>query len=468
MLKPLRGRFGLAFRDAETERRFQSEDFARWLTFTRISLLLGFAFHAISAAVISQIASDKLAHLLLLRFFIVTPILALIVISTFTRFFAALEQYVLILVPIVSGGSVLVMVSLIDPPGSYLYGFGIDVILFYCATLTRINYRYLAAAGVTLAVADQFVMLVVNPMSPSPLVAEEAFLVVALVASVFALYLREVYTRRGFMSQELLRREMARSQALMIEAQTANRTKSEFIANVSHELRTPLNAIIGFSDLMRADRGVPMTTLKYREYGDDIHSSGQHLLRVINNILDLSKIEAGKHVLDESVFAPGEIASIIEIVIKPRATEAGLIFSMALEDGDVRLKADLVAMQQMLVNLLANAVKFTPQGSVRLTGRWRPAEGYVFTVKDSGIGMTRAEIEVALTPFGMIGNPYTRKQQGTGLGLPIVAGLARLHGAGFFVDSIPGQGTEIRVVLPPERVLRVVAPPVPNALLAAG
>jgi len=462
--KPIRDAFewrlDLAFADAGTERRFQAEDFQRWLPFARLSLLIGFAIHTISALVIGHFAPPKLGQLLEIRQYIVTPLLALIVVSTFTRFFERYEQAILTFIPAAAGGAVLVMSSVIEQPGSFLYNFGLDMVLVFCASLTRIRYLYLGAIGLALALSDQYVIFAASPTAPpGAIVAQEAFLVVALVVSVFGLYLREFYTRRSFLSNERLREEMERSRALLMEARAANRAKSEFIANVSHELRTPLNAIIGFSDIMQNDRGIRMTPQKYREYSGDINFSGQHLLRIINDILDLSKMEAGKRQLDETVFAAGEVAAIVNVVIKPRAEEAGLAFTVALADQNVRLKADFGAVQQMLVNLLANAVKFTSHGSVRLDGEWREGVGYVFTVTDTGIGMSPEELKVALTPFGMVGNVYSKSWQGTGLGLPIVAGLAQLHGAEFTISSAPDKGTVASITFPPERVLRLMSTP---------
>ncbi len=426
---PFDGRLDLRFRDAETERQFQREDFGRWILFTRASLLLGLLIHAVSALIVSHVAVEKVAHLLTLRLVVETPILVLIVGSTFTRYYARIEQVVLTAVPAIAGGAILAMTWAIDPPGNYLYGLGIGVILFYCATLTRIHYLNLAAVGVALALADQYVLLVANPVPTGPLIAEETYLLVALLVSVFGLYQREVYTRRNFMTQQLLRQETARANALVVEAQSANRAKSEFIANISHELRTPLNAVIGFSDMIRADRAARLGMDKCREYAEDIHQSGEHLLGIINNILDLSKIEAGKHVLDETVFAPEEPVEMAWLLVRSRAEEAGIKLDHALAPGRVRLRADKRAVEQMLINLLANAVKFTPSGGIHLAGAREPDGGYRFTVSDTGIGMSAADIKVALTPFGTVEGALSRKQHGTGLGLPIVASLAKLHGA---------------------------------------
>jgi signal transduction histidine kinase len=339
-------------------------------------------------------------------------------------------------------------------PGKYLYSFGIDVVIIYVSILTRLRYAMVGAGALVLGLTDQPVILFLNPMPPGPLIAEEAFLLVAVVVGTLGSYWRDTYARRSFANEELLREETARSNALLIEAEAANRAKSEFLANMSHELRTPLNAIVGFSEVLQHDGLGPTTRFKYREYARDIHNSGQHLLGIINNILDLSKIEAGKHVLKESLVVPASVVEAAARLIRARAQAAGLDFDARLAADRVVLRGDELAMVQMLVNLLTNAIKFTPKGRIGLTGGLAPEGGYRFVVADTGIGMSPQEIEVAMTPFGMVESAFSRRHQGTGLGLPIVTSLAKLHGATLEIVSEPGSGTQVTLIFPVERVLR--------------
>ncbi|MEX0760331.1 MAG: ATP-binding protein, partial [Tistlia sp.] len=239
------------------------------------------------------------------------------------------------------------------------------------------------------------------------------------------------------------------------EAEAASRAKSEFLATVSHELRTPLNAIIGFSELMTAETFGPLGSPSYKEYSGDIHQSAQHLLELINDILDVSKIEAGRTELEEDTIDPAAIAKSALRLVTDRAQHNGISLNLALPLGLPLLYGDGRAVKQILLNLMSNAVKFTPEGgSVTLSAEIDDEGEYVFVVEDTGIGMTPEEIEIALTPFGQVDSRLSRRFPGTGLGLPLSSGLTRLHGGSLTVESTPNQGTRIVVRLPAERVLR--------------
>ena len=233
------------------------------------------------------------------------------------------------------------------------------------------------------------------------------------------------------------------------QAEIANRTKSEFLANMSHELRTPLNAIIGFSEIIKDElRGAHHPS--YREYAKDIHDSGTLLLAVINDILDLSKIEAGKQQLNvEAVSAHTVVASCLGLV-RERARGAGINLTVDAKGYDTpELEADPLKLKQILLNLLSNSIKFTPRGGTITVGARNGAAGIVeFTVADTGIGMKSAEIPLALEPFRQIDSSYGRKYQGTGLGLPLARALAELHGGTLAIESEPGKGTSVTVAIP--------------------
>jgi PAS domain S-box-containing protein len=237
------------------------------------------------------------------------------------------------------------------------------------------------------------------------------------------------------------------------EAEQANRAKSDFLANMSHELRTPLNAILGFSDLMRSEAFGPIGSARYRDYADDIHDSGSHLLSLIGDILDMAKVEAGKYQLLETECDLAGIAAAVVRLFKPAAREGGPAVSADLADDLPRVVADERLIRQILNNLVSNAVKFTEGGTVTIGAGRHPEGGVDVTVTDTGIGMTEAEIARALTPFGQIENSMSRRRQGTGLGLTLVQKFVELHGGRLDVDSRPGHGTRITVALPAWRVL---------------
>jgi len=237
-----------------------------------------------------------------------------------------------------------------------------------------------------------------------------------------------------------------------IGAETANRTKSEFLANMSHELRTPLNAIIGFSEVITLGMFGPINE-RYRSYGSDIFSSGNLLLELINEILDLSKLEAGQLELhDEDVDLAAAIGASRRL-IESQAEKANIRVSEEIEDRLPLLRADDRRIRQILINLLSNAVKFTPEGGQVRVLAYRKNQDIVIAVIDTGIGMAPEEIPKALEPFGQIDSKISRKYEGTGLGLPLAKHLAELHGGTLTVESEARVGTTVTIVLPPERIV---------------
>ncbi len=237
------------------------------------------------------------------------------------------------------------------------------------------------------------------------------------------------------------------------EAEIASRSKTEFLANMSHELRTPLNAIIGFSQVMADQLMGPLGSQRYVGYARDICTSAQHLLGIIGDILDVSKLEAGKVELDEE---DTDIATIIHDVLqlvgeRARSLEVGI--EIDTPPTLPRLRADSLKLKQVLLNLVTNAVKFSEAGSrVVLSARF-DEEGFHVAVTDEGIGMDEPEIETAVTRFGQVASPWSRRHPGTGLGLPLAIGLVELHGGRLQIESRKGIGTTVTFSLPRERAL---------------
>jgi signal transduction histidine kinase len=245
-----------------------------------------------------------------------------------------------------------------------------------------------------------------------------------------------------------LRLRDARSQA-----EAANDSKSEFLANMSHELRTPLNAIIGFTEIISQQLFGPVGNDKYLEYIKDVHSSSLHLLAIINDVLDMSKIEAGKLELAKQAVGLQEVIGDVIRIVHERASCRGieLIFQAAQEPV---IWADERAMKQIFLNLLSNAIKFSrEQEAVMIRLDSGPAGEIIVEVEDHGIGMDEQEQEKALQPFGQAKPATTRQYGGTGLGLPITKGLVEAHGGTLTISSRVGEGTTVRVVLPPRLML---------------
>ena len=240
-------------------------------------------------------------------------------------------------------------------------------------------------------------------------------------------------------------------------AEGANLAKSRFLATMSHELRTPLNAILGFSEVMKAELFGPLNVPTYKEYSNDIHSSGQHLLMLINEILDLSRVEAGRYELKEEAVSLSGIVEECRHLLAMRAKNKSIAVLETVEDFLPRIWADERAVRQITLNLLSNAIKFTPQGGeITIKVGWTTAGGQYLSIRDNGSGIPEDEIPIVLSSFGRGSAAQKNAEEGSGLGLPIVRGLVELHGGEFKLQSKICEGTEVIVIFPPERVMNAL------------
>src|SRR6516162_484633 len=256
-----------------------------------------------------------------------------------------------------------------------------------------------------------------------------------------------------------LEQAKAKSDEARRHAEAANIAKSRFLAQMSHELRTPLNAILGFSEVMKNELFGAHAVRAYKDYSNDIHNSGVHLLGLINEILDLSRIEAGRYELNEESVSLVQVAEECRHLLKLRASNRGITINDMFEPDMPRLWADERAVRQICLNLLSNAIKFTPQGGeVWLKVGWTAAGGQYFSVRDNGPGIPESEIPIVLDSFGQGSNAIKSAEQGAGLGLPIVKNLVDLHGGTFTINSKLRAGTEVIVTFPCERVMSVLEP----------
>jgi len=237
------------------------------------------------------------------------------------------------------------------------------------------------------------------------------------------------------------------------QERSANKAKSDFLANMSHELRTPLNSIIGFSEMVKLQAIGPVENERYLEYAGYIHSSGNHLLDLINDMLDLAKVESGKLELEEEVVDFGRIYEGCRTLLNHRIASDGLEVNLMLPKDPPLLLADKRKIRQILFNLLSNAIKYTPTGGrISTTVYTHPATGFVFSISDTGTGMAPEDIPKALEPFGQVGDPLVKEDIGTGLGLPLTKRLVERHGGTIELASQPGLGTTVTVKLPPSRI----------------
>ena len=262
-------------------------------------------------------------------------------------------------------------------------------------------------------------------------------------------WLTDITDRRA-MEEELVQSKEA--------AEYASRTKTEFLAHMSHELRTPLNAIIGFAEVIKGEMFGKAGQQRYVDYASDIHRSGEHLLDLINDILDLSKLEAGKLELREAEVSLGDIVVHCCTLIRSKAQQGHVKVITEVPSTLPKLQADERALKQILLNFLSNAIKFTPaHGVVRLKAQVDASGSLRVSVSDTGIGMKQEDIEIALMPFGQIDSKIARETKGTGLGLPICKSLLELHGAALRIESELEKGTTVSAVFPPARLIKTAA-----------
>ncbi|MFZ2068018.1 MAG: HAMP domain-containing sensor histidine kinase [Xanthobacteraceae bacterium] len=314
---------------------------------------------------------------------------------------------------------------------------------------------------VTIAIAVDFLLkgtLHNYILAAMALAAEGYFSLLA-----YRLYSTTLTTLEMRAEKELLIGELEQSKSISDEArrraEAANIAKSRFLAQMSHELRTPLNAILGFSEVMKAEIFGQHAVPVYKDYAGDIHSSGVHLLNLINEILDLSRIEAGRYELNEEAVSLARVVEDCHHLLKLRAGNRGITLHEMFEPDMPRLWADERAARQICLNLLSNAIKFTPQGGeIWLKVGWTASGGQYMSVKDTGPGIPEDEIPIVLASFGQGSNSIKSAEQGAGLGLPIAKNLIDLHGGTFALKSKLRIGTEVIVTFPPERVMSALAP----------
>jgi PAS domain S-box-containing protein len=237
-------------------------------------------------------------------------------------------------------------------------------------------------------------------------------------------------------------------------AETANSHKSDFLARVSHEIRTPLNAIIGFSEMMVEERFGPIGSPRYLEYAHDIGNSGKHVLDIVNDLLDISKIEAGQVSMEfVSVSLNDHLAESVSL-LQPMANSQRVIIRTSLSASVPDVVADQRSIKQIALNLLSNAIRYTPSGGqIVVSTSYEPSGNVMIRIRDTGIGMNRKELEQAMKPFGQVGPGPRQRGDGTGLGLPLTKAMVEANRAQFEIVSAPGEGTLVSISFPPQRVL---------------
>ncbi len=360
-----------------------------------------------------------------------------------------------------------------DPGQLVVFQFGAVLTFLAVSAMVGSHLPRAVAAGtlpVAIAGAASFAVdgsFLGSTMAGFTVIAEVFFLALAGRLHSTAVAMMEYRVEKDALIAEL-EQAKAVSDESRRRAEEANLAKSRFLATMSHELRTPLNAILGFSEIMQGEVFGPLGNPHYKDYVADIHSSGRHLLDLINEILDLSRIEAGRYTLNEGPVVLAEVVEECRHLVELKARTRNLAIHEQFEPDLPRLWADERAVRQVVLNLLSNAVKFTqPGGEIWIKVGWTASAGQYVSVRDNGPGIPEEEIPIVLSAFGQGSIAIKTAEQGTGLGLPIVQALMAMHGGRLELRSKLREGTEAIIAFPPGRVMEVM-PPLDQAPPPAG
>jgi two-component system cell cycle sensor histidine kinase PleC len=443
----------LTFRDRGVEKHYARDTLSRSLPLVRISLFFAAVLYGFFGILDFLVIPEAHIQTWLIRFAFVCPILLAVTALTFKPgIFFSKAQPLLTLCMAASGFGIIAMTLVVPAPVNAQYYAGLIMVVIYGSTLVRLRFHNATIVSLALVVSYQPVAMHLNPVAAETLIANNFFLLMATLVGIFASYIQELYIRRNWISTELLTQEKERSENLLAESQAANHAKSEFLAIVSHELRTPLNAIIGFSEFLKMEMFGPLGSDRYRAYADDIYTSGQHLLQIINDILDLSRAEAKKLELSDEEFELDQVIDTCMRMFRTKAAEDGVRLSWRPGPSAI-LRADQRLITQVVINLLSNAIKFTGRGGeVVIWCEATDEEGCAIAVQDTGIGIASGDIPKIMEPFVQVESAISRHHEGLGLGLPLVKRIVERHGGEIAIDSTIGKGTKVTVRLPAARL----------------
>jgi len=445
----------LDFIDKKAESEYLDATLLRSLGYIRFYMCTGalcFMLFGILDALVLPLST--LYYVWIIRFGIVTPILFGILAHTYHKNFKQQAQFSLALAMLASGLGVVAMTAVLPSPFAGMYYAGIILVVAYCGSLIRMKFVYTVGAAMLLFTSYQFVALLVNPVPHEVYFTNTFFLAMATGIGIFTGYLHELYLRRAYIADMTIRRQSESSRLLLIETQAANKAKSEFLATMSHELRTPLNAICGFSEIIEGEMFGPVGCAKYADYAKDIRASGNHLLSIINDILDIAKAEAGKLVLNEEAFDLAEVLESTVRMVTGTAEQKGLQILTGGVDSAVMVCADQRLLSQAILNLLSNAIKFTEErGRVKVSLVSHDTGDVSIEIVDTGVGIAPADMDRIMRPFEQVEGAMSRQNGGTGLGLPYSQKISEIHGGRLTLESALGLGTRCRIVLPEWRHL---------------
>ncbi len=448
-------RIWLRFRDAAVERVFERVALQQSTVVIRIYIWAGVLLYFAFGALDWMVGGNAFTMLLIIRYLFVCPILVTVAILSFSPAFPRIGQLALSCNMFSSGLGVVMMTAIMPPPFNAQYYAGLLMCLIYCSSLIRLRFINSVVISGSLIVAYQISAVLINPIPLQTYISNNFFLVMASGVGLFSGYFQELYVRESYVARKIIEAKNEALSVLLIQADEANKSKSEFLATMSHELRTPLNAIIGFSDILKKQLFGTLGNDRYLEYVGDINASGLHLLSIINDILDLAKAESGKLELREDDVDLVQCVQNCMQMCWARAEEGRVALRTDLAAREVYAFVDERLIRQLVLNLVSNAVKFTRAGGcVTVSLDASPATGIAIAVIDTGIGIPAEHIERVMRPFEQVERALSRQHGGTGLGLPFAKKIAELHGGSIRLESEVDKGTRAIVRLPSSRLIR--------------
>jgi signal transduction histidine kinase len=454
-------RWMLRFYDPETEKTFQRHALADYTWFIRIYLVAGILLYMLFGFLDMRVGGEAVRQIFFIRYAIACPTLLAVLALSFTSYFERFGKLALASTMVTSGLGVVAMTAIMPAPYNSAYYAGLIMVVIYCGSFIRVDFIWTVAISLFLVAAYELSAALINPIPTLDFLSNNFFLLMSAGVGLLSSYIQETQTRKGYIAQQIIEAKNKVANRLLIAANQANRSKTEFLANMSHELRTPLNAIIGFSDLISRETFGPVGNEQYAEYIKIIGSSGNHLLEIINDILDLAKADANKLTMDERDIDLVALVNECVQMCGSRARERHISMTIASMAPVVMGFVDAKLIRQLLLNLVSNAVKFSnPEGKVVISIDADKDKGLVLAVKDNGIGIKEEDIERVLRPFEQVESAYARQNSGTGLGLPLAVKLAELHGGKLAISSRITVGTTVSVTLPYARFIPPKAQPV--------
>ncbi len=407
-------RVRLRFRDPQTERQYLSESLNEARTLIRTYLVAAALLYLMFGILDYVVGGSLVATLWFVRYAIVCPIFLAAAAMTYVPAFDTLAQTVLSIAMIAPGIGVVIMTAIMPPPFNSLYYAGLIMVVIYGSSLVRLRFINSVFISLLLVALYQVVSTLINPIPFKDYLNNNFFLVMATAVGLFSAYIQEMYIRRSYKSQKVIEAKNEAANLLLIEADKANKAKSEFLANMSHELRTPLNAIIGFSDILKRQLFGNLGDPRYSEYVLDINDSGNHLLAIINDILDLAKAEAGKLTLQEEDIDLVRCLDDAMRMCRGRAVTAGVNLNFVNASESIYAHVDERLIRQIVLNLLTNAIKFTNEGGkVTLSVVAEPGHAIMIQVQDTGIGIAQEDIVRVIRPFEQVETVLSRSHGGT-------------------------------------------------------